>query len=136
MLRLIAMRRILHRRTGAAPLLVCTAMMAASCGGGSDDGGLRDRGAPAPGSPNPIELEFRSTALGDSVAPDGRNWRTQEYMGHWGLDAISAAEAYTRGHFGQGVTIAVADDGMDATHPDLAGRIVAQRHVVNGNATA
>ena len=77
-----------------------------------------------------------ATALGDSVAPDGRNWRTQEYMGHWGLDAISAAEAYTRGHFGQGVTIAVADDGMDSTHPDLAGRIVAQRHVVNGNATA
>ncbi len=132
-------KRSRQRRTWAVPLLVCAAMLAASCGGGSDDGGLRDRGgpdrdAPAPGSPNPVELEFRSTALGVPAAPDGRNWRTREYMGHRGLAAISAAEAYERGYFGQGVTIAVADDGMDPTHPDLAGRIVAPRHVVNRNA--
>ena len=137
--RLNQTRRIPHRRTGAVPLLVCTAMLAASCGGGSDDGGPPDRyepdrGAPAPGSPNPVDLEFRSTALGVPAAPDGRNWRTQEYMEHWGLASISAAEAYERGYFGQGVTIAVADDGMDPTHPDLAGKIVAPRHVVGGNA--
>ena len=88
---------------------------------------------PAPGSPNPVGLEFRSTALGTPASPDGRNYRTPEYMGHWGLDAISASEAYERGYFGQGVTIAVADDGMDPNHPDLADRIRAPRHVRNGS---
>ena len=127
-------KRVLRRKAGAVPVLVCTVMLAAGCGGGGDNGGLRFQGAPAPGSPNPVELDFRPTALGVPAAPDGRNWRTPEYMGHRGLDAISAAEAYERGYFGQGVTIAVADDGLDPTHPDLAGRIAAPRHVVNGNA--
>lgn len=54
-------------------------------------------------------------------------------MRHHGLDAISADEAYKRGYFGQDVTIAVADDGMDLTHPDLEGRITAPRHLRNGN---
>ena len=134
MSRLIELRQIRPCQFEAVPLLFCTVLLVASCGGTSDDGGLGHRGAPAPGSPNPVELEFRSTALGVPAVPDGRNWRTQEYMGHWGLDAISAAEAYERGYFGQGVTIAVADDGMDPTHPDLAGRIVAPRHLVDRNA--
>ena len=127
--------------TGAVLALVCTALLAAGCSGGGGGGAPPPApgepppgGAPAPGSPNPVDLAFRATALGVPAAPDGRNWRTPEYRGHWGLDAISAGEAYERGYFGQGVTIAVADDGMDPTHPDLAGRIVAPRHVINGNA--
>ena len=55
-------------------------------------------------------------------------------MGHWGLHAISADIAYQRGYFGQDVTIAVADDGLNPTHPDLAGKIRAPRHVHNQNA--
>ena len=106
-------------------------LMLAGCGGGSAGGG--GQAPPAPGSPNPTELGFRPTALGTPASPDGRNYRTPEYMGHWGLDAISASEAYERGYFGQGVTIAVADDGLDPNHPDLADRIRAPRHVVNGN---
>ncbi len=65
---------------------------------------------------------------------DGKDYRTAEYRGHWGLESISAHTAYQRGYFGQGVTIAVADDGMDLTHPDLAGRIVAPRRVILGDA--
>ena len=134
MLRPIEEKRNRRRMTGAVLALVCTVLLAAGCtGGGSDDGGPRRGGPPAPGSPNPVDLAFRATALGVPAAPDGRNWRTAEYRGHWGLDAISAGEAYERGYFGQGVTIAVADDGMDPTHPDLAGRIVAPRHVINGS---
>ena len=120
------------RRVGGVLALVCTVLLAAGCSGGGD-GGPRHGGPPAPGSPNPVDLAFRPTALGAPAAPDGRNWRTPEYRGHWGLDAVSAGEAYERGYFGQGVTIAVADDGMDPTHPDLAGRIVAPRHVIHGS---
>ena len=134
MLRPIEEKRIQRRKTGAVLVLICTVLLASGCGGGGDDGGLRYRDAPAPGSPNPVDLAFRPTALGVPAAPDGRSWRTPEYMGHWGLDAISADEAYERSYFGQGVTIAVADDGMDPTHPDLAGRITAPRHVINGSA--
>ena len=120
------------RRVGGVLALICAVLLAAGCSGGGG-GGPRHVGPPAPGSPNPVDLAFRPTALGAPAAPDGRNWRTPEYRGHWGLDAISAGEAYERGYFGQGVTIAVADDGMDPTHPDLAGRIVAPRHVIHGS---
>ncbi|MDE0698110.1 MAG: S8 family serine peptidase, partial [Boseongicola sp.] len=122
-------------------LAAAFAGLLAACGGGPpvgegsvphQEGGPTP--PPAPGSANPTGLDFRATALGAPAAPDGRNWRTAEYLGHWGLDAISAHEAYARGHFGQGVTIAIADDGFDPTHPDLAGRIRAPRHVVHRDA--
>ena len=119
-------------------------LMAAGCGGGGNGGppvggppGVPDPEPPGdrpPAAPNPVGLTFRPTDLGTPNASDGRNYRTPEYMGHWGLDSISADIAYQRGYFGQDVTIAVADDGLDPTHPDLAGRIRAPRHVRNRNA--
>lgn len=126
--------------------LACTLPLVGGCGGGAggsvngdiggDGGELPGAGGgrPAPAAPNPVALEFRSVDLGTAAASDGRNYRTGEYTGHWGLDAISAEAAYQRGYFGQNVTIAVADDGMDPTHPDLAGRIRAPRHVISENA--
>ncbi len=109
------------------------------CGGGLigmetpgvDPPGVRP---PAPAGSNPVALAFRSTDLGVPAASDGRNYRSPEFMRHHGLAAISADGAYQRGYFGQGATIAVADDGLDPTHPDLAGRIRAPRHVRNRNA--
>lgn len=93
-------------------------------------------GPAAPTRPNPVNLEFRSEQLGSPNASDGRNYRDAEFMTHYGLAAISADGAYSRGYFGQGVTIAVADNGMDITHPDLAvaGKITAPRHIRNRNA--
>lgn len=89
---------------------------------------------PAPSRANPVGLAFRQAQLPPPAPPDGRDYRSPEFMGHHGLAAISADEAYRRGYFGQGVRIAVADDGMDLTHPDLAGRITAPRHLRNRNA--
>ena len=84
------------RRFGCVLALVCTVLLAAGCSGGG--GGPRHGGPPAaepaPGSPNPVDLAFRPTALGVPAAPDGRNWRTPEYRGHWGLDAIAAGLEY------------------------------------------
>ena len=72
--------------------------------------------------------------LGAPAPSDGNDYRTEEYREHWGLESISAHAAYQRGYFGQDVTIAVADDGMDLTHPDLAGRIIAPKHLTNDDA--
>ncbi len=135
-------RRLLHGRKlrGAVPLLACLALLAA-CGGGGGGGGsaMPNPGSPppsnpgGPSTPNPAGLEFRPVDLGAPRASDGVDYRTAEYGEHWGLESISAHTAYQRGYFGQGATIAVADDGMDLTHPDLKDRITTpQRFNIDG----
>ena len=38
----------------------------------------------------------------------------------WGHNYVGAQEAWTNGHFGQGVNVAVLDGGFDLDHPDIA----------------
>ncbi|OLF05618.1 hypothetical protein BLA60_35695 [Actinophytocola xinjiangensis] len=44
----------------------------------------------------------------------------------WNLTGIGAPEVWAGGLSGAGVDVAVLDTGVDATHPDLAGRIAAE----------
>jgi hypothetical protein len=55
------------------------------------------------------------------------------YMGsQWHLPKIGAPAAWENSQ-GSGVTIAILDSGIDPTHPDLKGRLVAGYNIVDGN---
>ncbi|TDE01806.1 S8 family peptidase [Jiangella asiatica] len=51
------------------------------------------------------------------------------------VPAIGAPTAWESGYDGTGTTIAVLDTGIDADHPDFAGRITASRSFVTGEPT-
>ena len=47
----------------------------------------------------------------------------------WDMEIIHADDAWAAGASAEGVTVAIVDSGIDATHPDLAGLVDASRSV-------
>ncbi len=58
-----------------------------------------------------------------------------QYAGAWHLPRIGAPAAWDRAQ-GEGVTIAILDSGVDATHPDLAERMVPGWNFYDNNGDA
>jgi hypothetical protein len=52
---------------------------------------------------------------------------------NWGNDMVNAPEAWARGYRGQGVTVAVIDDGVDILHQDLSNNIWRNTREIAGN---
>ncbi len=63
-------------------------------------------------------------AVDPSVTPDAKAILEGDLADYqWMLAAVNAPQAWTKST-GVGVTIAILDTGVDATHPDLEGRVV------------
>ncbi|ASR90883.1 autotransporter domain-containing protein [Alcaligenes faecalis] len=74
-----------------------------------------------------VQMALLSLALPGIVyaAPESslEQWRTQEYKHQPGLDMINAAQAYSLGFTGKGVTVGYLDSGIEAKHPEFTGAI-------------
>ena len=49
----------------------------------------------------------------------------------WGVNWIEAPELWARGINGTGINVSVVDTGIDASHPDLQGKVIAWKDFVN-----
>ncbi len=54
----------------------------------------------------------------------------------YGHDAVDAQEAWAQGYFGQGVTVAVLDEGFQPDHPDLAPNVIGTYNAIPYQADA
>ena len=73
--------------------------------------------------------QARLATGGDKVWLDGK----RKLVLHRSAPQIGAPAAWEAGYTGLGVTIAVLDTGIDAAHPDFAGRIVEARSFIEGD---
>ncbi len=65
-----------------------------------------------------------------AIAQNAASFETPEYLAQIGLQQINAAQAYSWGYTGSGVTVGILDGGIDATHPEFPGQPVAGYDIV------
>ena len=79
----------------------------------------------------PTEVSVRGIPQPSVVITPRATFRAaDEFTYNYGLGRINADAAYSRGYFGQGVTVGVMDTGMRTSHLDLRDNVVAGRDFV------
>ncbi|MDG4765998.1 S8 family serine peptidase [Solwaraspora sp. WMMD406] len=85
-------------------------------------------------SPTPSVAAAPTRPAGGGVASGALPWSTsgcQASLADWGQPWPALDEAWSRSR-GSGVTVAVVDSGVDATLPELTGRVTAGADIVTG----
>ncbi|MCM0675771.1 type VII secretion-associated serine protease mycosin [Micromonospora phytophila] len=100
----------------AGRALLGVAAIVVSVGGPVAPAGAAARGVPA-------GQATAATAPLAFAPPDSQGRPDQVRDEQWQLDALGARTAW-RSSTGRGVTVAVIDSGVDASHPDLAGQVL------------
>ncbi|ADB31391.1 peptidase S8 and S53 subtilisin kexin sedolisin [Kribbella flavida DSM 17836] len=74
--------------------------------------------------------QFGVQGIGRQTATGTKIWldRTLHTSLDHSVPQIGAPAAWQAGYTGKGVTVAVLDSGIDSTHPDLAGQVVAAKN--------
>jgi len=91
----------------------------------------RTLGIPGPQGLRPLDYTsnitdpyFVQVPPGDplkATGPDGTSYQNVPYL--WGVYRVNAPQVWNQGYRGQGVVVAVVDEGIDLTHPDLAANL-------------
>ncbi|MFN4074042.1 MAG: S8 family serine peptidase [Thermus sp.] len=87
-----------------------------------------------PGNPQGLHTQAYSDGVTDpyfvqvppgdplaAMGADGTQYQNVPYL--WGIYRIRAPEVWDQGYRGQGVVVAVVDEGVDLSHPDLAANL-------------
>lgn len=76
---------------------------------------------------------YSTGAPWDVTAPGVQPVNDPVFPDQWGLTQVGAPAAWQRGDRGSGATIAIVDTGVDLTHPDLQGNLVAGADVTESD---
>lgn len=102
-------------------LLAGMVLLVTACGGGGGMNNPPSQQPPPPPPPTPPPLPFDAPPI-PPIDPDSP-FNTTEFQTNYGLRSLNAHTAYERGVSGDGVLVAVIDDGVDIDHPDLDANI-------------
>ena len=112
---------MLHRKTYHWLFIAFGLMHLTACAGGGNNVGGNAGGILAENEQRRVPLSLKPEP---PYRPDPAFLTDTEYRGNWGLDAIRAAAAYSRGHTGAGVTIAILDRSIYSDHIEFSGQLV------------
>ena len=118
---------------------VSAATLSACGGGGGGGGGSAPNIRPSVAANLGVSVVAQNTDCnsGSQCETRANNFRNDaEFQNagfqHSPLDRVNAQYAYARGFAGRGVTVAVADHGIDMDHPEFAGRVTLGRNAISG----